>query len=80
MDLVYLGINILKQNINNKINFIHYIIIINIFFITFGGGDINYFEAVSRICSQAKQLGIFNKIIGYTTIYLVNDKEFCTCI
>jgi hypothetical protein len=47
-----------------------------IYFITFGAGDINYFEAVSRICEQAKQLNIFDKIIGYTTIYLVNDKEF----
>ena len=47
-----------------------------IYFITFGGGDINYFEAVSRICKQAKKLGIFDKIIGYTPIYLVNDKHF----
>ena len=47
-----------------------------IYFITFGGGDINYFEAVSRICEQAKQLNIFDKIIGYTPIYLINDKEF----
>jgi len=47
-----------------------------IYFITFGAGDINYFEAVSRIVSQAKKLGIFDKIIGYTTIYLVNDKKF----
>ena len=47
-----------------------------IYFITFGGGDINYFEAVSRITKQAKKLGIFDKIIGYTTIYLVNDKKF----
>ena len=49
---------------------------VKIYFITFGGGDINYLEAVSRICEQSKQLNVFDKIIGYTPIYLINDKEF----
>ena len=46
------------------------------YFITFGGGDINYFEAVTRLKTQAKDIKIFDKIEGFTTINLVKDKKF----
>ncbi len=46
------------------------------YFISFAGGTLEYLEALSRICSQAKSLKIFDKVIGYTPIYLINDKQF----
>ncbi len=47
-----------------------------LYFISFAGGAIEFLEALSRICSQAKSLKIFDKVIGYTPIYLINDKQF----
>jgi hypothetical protein len=47
-----------------------------VYFIAFVGGSLEYLEALSRIISQAKKLGIFDKVIGYTPIFLINDKKF----
>lgn len=47
-----------------------------IYFITFGGGGDNYYQAVIRLTNQAKELNIFDKIIGYTDIDLKQDNEF----
>lgn len=34
-------------------------------FLTFGGGSVNYHNAVDRICKQAEEFEIFDRIIGY---------------
>jgi hypothetical protein len=47
-----------------------------IYFITFGGPSQNYLDAVNRICNQAKELNIFDEIIGYTDSDLKADKDF----
>lgn len=47
-----------------------------IFFLTFGAPTKNYHEAVERLCNQAKQMDIFDEIIGMTEKDLQNDEEF----
>ena len=58
-----------------------------VYFLTFGGqfitnpkfnprNNVNYFKAVERICKEAKQFSIFNKIIGLTESYLKEDNIF----
>jgi hypothetical protein len=47
-----------------------------IYFITFGGPNKNFHDAVNRICSEAEQIKIFDKIIGYTEQNLMDDKKF----
>lgn len=47
-----------------------------IFFLTFGGPTKNYHDAVERLCNQAKQMNIFDEIIGMTEKDLQNDEEF----
>ena len=47
-----------------------------IYFLTFGAPTKNYHEAVERLCNQAKQMNIFNEIIGITEKDLQNDNEF----
>ena len=36
-----------------------------IWFLTFGGGSVNYHSAVDRICKQADDFELFERIIGY---------------
>jgi hypothetical protein len=48
------------------------------YFITFGAGGQNYYDAVNRLINQVKILNIFDKIIGYTDNDLKNDVEFWT--
>jgi hypothetical protein len=45
-------------------------------FITFGAGECNFKEAVTRIVSQARSINIFDRIIEYSDIYLKKDKDF----
>ena len=45
-------------------------------FITFGGGNSHYLEAVSRLCNQATKINLFNKITFFTDTFLQNDTEF----
>jgi len=45
-------------------------------FLTFGGPSENYHNALNRICLEAEQIKIFDKIIGYTEKNLMNDKKF----
>ena len=45
-------------------------------FLTFGGPSEKYHNAVKRICSEAEQIKIFDKIIGYTEKNLIDDKKF----
>lgn len=47
-----------------------------IFFLTFGASTKNYHDAVERLCNQAKQMNIFDNIIGMTEKDLQNDNEF----
>jgi hypothetical protein len=47
-----------------------------IFFVTFGGGDQEYHDAVKRICEQAKAFEIFDEIIGMTDNDLTKDEVF----
>ena len=49
-----------------------------IVFITFGAGGQNYYDAVERLTTQATNLNIFDKIIGYTDKDLINDTDFWT--
>ncbi|MFY7729664.1 MAG: hypothetical protein ACOVRN_09125 [Flavobacterium sp.] len=48
----------------------------SIYFASFGGPSASYHAALQRICSEANQFNLFTKILGYTDIYLKNDKEF----
>jgi hypothetical protein len=48
----------------------------NIYFVSFGGDELNYLEAVERICNQARSFNIFKEIYKYTDKELKNDKEF----
>jgi len=48
------------------------------YFITFGAGGQNYYDAVNRLINQVKILNIFDKIIGYTDNDLKNDVDFWT--
>jgi hypothetical protein len=45
-------------------------------FITFGAGSINYIEAVSRLCTQATKIGLFDKITFFTEEDLQRDDAF----
>jgi hypothetical protein len=49
---------------------------INIHFLTFGGPSLNYHNAVQRICNEASQFNIFNRIVGLTDQDLKCDTEF----
>ncbi len=46
------------------------------YFLTFSGGDINYFEALRRIEKQAESINLFDKIYAFSTYDLVKDDEF----
>ena len=46
------------------------------YFITFGAGGQKYYDAVIRLTSQANNVNLFDKIIGYTDVDLKNDFEF----
>ena len=46
------------------------------YFITFGSGGQNYYDAVNRLVNQAQNLNYFDKIIGYTDNDLKKDDEF----
>jgi hypothetical protein len=45
-------------------------------FITFGAGGRNFYEAVNRICEQAKKTDLFDEIKGFTDNDLRNDISF----
>lgn len=45
-------------------------------FITFGAGNNDYVNAVNRIVYQAKNLNVFDKVIGYGVKDLQSDEEF----
>lgn len=45
-------------------------------FITFAAGRQNYYDAVNRLTTQANNLNIFDKIIGYTDKDLKKDDSF----
>lgn len=47
-----------------------------IYFLTFGGPDSNYYDAIVRICSQAREFMIFDKIIYETDETLKNYSDF----
>lgn len=44
--------------------------------ITFGGPSRNYYDAVDRVCCQARAFEMFDKVIGYTDRDLKDDKIF----
>jgi hypothetical protein len=46
------------------------------YFITFGAGSQNYYDAVDRLINQAINLNLFDKTIKYNDSYLKNDTEF----
>ena len=45
-------------------------------FITFGGPSYDYHNAVMRICSEAREINVFDHIVGYTDKDLVKYTEF----
>jgi hypothetical protein len=45
-------------------------------FMTFGGPTENYHNAVTRICREADEIGVFDRIIGYTEQDIMKDEEF----
>jgi hypothetical protein len=47
-----------------------------IYFMTFGGGNQQFHDAVERIKNQAKEFDIFDKIYGFTDLDLKNDLIF----
>ena len=47
-----------------------------LYFLTFGGPDKNYYEAVDRIASQAADMGVFTDIFTYTDQTLKDEEEF----
>jgi len=47
-----------------------------IYLATFGGPTGSFHWAVNRICTEAEQMKIFDKIIGYTEQDLINDTNF----
>ena len=59
-----------------KFNYEYYNESNNKIFITFGAGSNNYYDAVKRLTSQANNLEIFNKVIGYTDNDIKKDNEF----
>lgn len=48
------------------------------YFLTFGGGSTNYYDAVKRICQQATECRCFDSINGYTDANLKSNKDFWT--
>ena len=46
------------------------------YFMTFGGGGQNYLDAANRIGEQARQLGIFDRVLVYTDRDIQEDEEF----
>lgn len=48
----------------------------DIYFLSFGGGTQYYYDAVDRICNQARKLNIFKEIFKITCNDLRNDIEF----
>lgn len=46
----------------------------NKYFITFGGGGQNYYDAAERITNEVKQLNVFNNYITYKDTDLKNDE------
>ena len=47
-------------------------------FITFGGGGQNFLDAVRRLTTQATDLRVFDRVIGFTDSDLKADQEFWT--
>jgi hypothetical protein len=45
-------------------------------FITFGGGNVEYHQAVERICAQARKFSLFKNIFGFTEKDLQDNEEF----
>ena len=45
-------------------------------FMTFGGPTRNFHNAVNRICKQARNVSVFDHIIGYTEKTLMSDASF----
>jgi hypothetical protein len=45
-------------------------------FMTFGAPTENYHNAVKRICREADEIGVFDRIIGYTEKDIMDDEEF----
>jgi hypothetical protein len=45
-------------------------------FITFGGGENNYYDATKRLKNQANYLNIFDALINYSENDLMNDLKF----
>jgi len=45
-------------------------------FITFGGPTQNFYNAVDRVCQQAREFGLFDEVVGFTDKDLKNDVEF----
>jgi hypothetical protein len=46
------------------------------YFITFGAGGQNYYDAGNRLINQSRNLNVFEKLILYTDKDLKNDNEF----
>lgn len=55
----------IKNNTNYKIHFM-----------TFGGGNLQFHEAVDRLIKQASSFNIFDNLHGFTDYDLKNDTEF----
>lgn len=47
-----------------------------LYFLTFGAGGTDYYDAVERLCGQAADFGCFTKIIKITDKDLEKDTEF----
>jgi hypothetical protein len=45
-------------------------------FITFGGGGQRYYDAINRLCNQARKIELFDEIKGITDNDLRNDTSF----
>lgn len=46
------------------------------YFLTFGGPDEYYHQAVNRLCIQATKMDFFDVVLGLTEKDLINDKDF----
>ena len=46
------------------------------YFITFCGGEKNYYDAANRLIEQAQNINLFDKIILYTEQNLKDDECF----
>jgi hypothetical protein len=47
-----------------------------VYFMTFGGGRVNFHAAVNRLCAQAKSFDLFEDIYGFTEKDLMTDTIF----